>query len=267
MPVDEKRFRRLQERTKTPFEIVNESAYQPVPVETQSVEIVRLWLSWTRLIAAGEDPAVFLPTFGIEGRTLTEMRQATLKEAKAEDDDNGLPKEEEEHFSDMSSEVDQDDPESVERARQRKLKKLQELPISDDEADEHEGDTPFGHLDPDIKWATRTLAVAWLQKARKNLQNPQLQDWAQPLPPDMFEAQRGLPRVPHSINPPPMPPPPMGSSSAVGITLPPIPQPPAGGAAAVTGPAGVPPAPNLAPPPGSAGFGSAADSAGGQQRQ
>lgn len=251
VPVDEKRFRRLQEREKTPFELVQESIYQPVPIDHQTTEILQSWLAWTRRLAAGEDPRTFLPVFGIEGRTLAEIRKQDLKDVNVDDDeDDGLPKEEEDDDkpnSEYSSEMDPDDPESVERSRQRGLKKLQKAEVSDDEGDEYGGEeTPFYDKDPEITWASRTLATAWLNKARKNIAAPQLQVWAQPLPPEMAQEQEGLPRVPH---PPLVPPPAM--PMPVGLSLPSMPMPPAG--AAVTGPMGLPPAPSLAPPPGGVG--------------
>jgi predicted metal-dependent hydrolase len=264
VPVDEKRFRRLQEREKTPFELVQESSFQPVPIDNQSTSILHMWLSWTRKIAAGEDPREFLPSFGIEGRTLTELRQATLKDAKADEDeeDTGIPKQKKDDdldkLSEYSSELDPDDPESIERARQRKLKKMQKQPVSDDEEDGDEdalGEShPFADKEVEIKWSTRTLALAWLNKAKQNMAAPQLQAWAQPLPPAMALEQEGLPRIPHP-SAPALPPPPRpgqhGGQMPVG--LPQVPAPPRGGASAATGNRGVPPAPNLAPPPGGGG--------------
>jgi hypothetical protein len=256
VPVDEKRFRRLQEREKTPFEIVQESQFEPVPIDQQAQDILHLWLAWVRKLAAGEEPRNFLPEYGIEGRTLAEIRQDNLKEANDdEEEDDGIPVEEEvKAESEASSEVDPDDPESIARHRFNKLKKLRDQQISDDEGEEHQGETPYEGVDPDITWSTRTLAIAWLNKARQNMLAPQLQSWAQPLPPAMFKAQQGLPRVPHAAPPPPprAPAGPMGvgASQAVGLGLPSMPAAPLGGAAAATGPMGLPPAPNLAPPPG-----------------
>lgn len=258
VPVDEKRFRRLQEREKTPFEMVQESQFQPVPIDKKTQEILHLWLFWTRRLAAGEDPRNFLPEYGIEGRTLAEMRQANLKATDAGEDDTGIPVDEElDKASVYSSEVDDDDPDSVERHRVRALAKLREQPISDDEGEDFEGETPFFNQEPDINWSTRTLAVAWLNKARQNMAAPQLQVWAQPLPPAMFRAQEGLPRVPHAVplpTAPTLPTAPMGFGVAqpAGLNLPAVPSPPSGGAAAATGSMGLPPAPNLAPPPGTA---------------
>jgi len=276
VPVDEKRFRRLQEREKTPFEMVQESSYQPVPIDSQTQEILHLWLAWTRRLAAGEDPRNFLPEYGIEGRTLMEMRQANLKEANTEEDDTGIPVEEEDldRESEYSSEVDEDDPESVERHRLRGLQKMRNKEISDDEGEEeYEGETPFDDREPDITWSTRTLAVAWLNKARQNMVAPQLQAWAQPLPPAMFKAQEGLPRVPHPSPSLPLPVPtapkaaPGGGAQPGGLSLPPVPAPPVGGTAAATGAVGLPPAPNLAPPPGASAMGSLPPFPGGDSGQ
>jgi len=259
VPVDEKRFRRLQERDKTPFEYVGESAFQPVPIDDTCTHILHLWLAWVRKIAAGEDPRDFLSEYGIEGRTLTEMRQATLEQANAlEEDDDLLPVvEEEKAASVFSSEVDEEDPLAVERHRVHNLTRLRDQEQSDDEGDPFEGETPFSRMQPNITWSTRTLAAAWLSKARDNMAAPQLRQWAQPLPQAMFEQQRGMDRVPHDTALPPPPPPPPGGPGGrgqgqlpVALQGPAIPKAPSGGVAAVTGAMGLPPAPNFMPPPG-----------------
>jgi hypothetical protein len=262
VPVDEKRFRRLQEREKSPFELVQESQYQPVPIDRVTNQILHWWLQWTRRLAAGEHPRDFLPEFGIEGRTMAEMRQEQLQEAnrEREEEDTGIPPEEEIIEEDeVSSEEDPDDPESVERHRMRRLVKKRGQEISDDEGEDWAGETPFAYREPEITWASRTLAVAWLSKARQNMIAPQLQVWAQPLPPALQKAQEGLPRVPHAAPtaaPAPQPglPGPAGLVPT-GFAPPGVPAPPPAGAAAVTGPAGLPPDPTLAPPPGGGDIG------------
>jgi hypothetical protein len=254
VPVDEKRFRRLQEREKMPYEVLAESQYDAIPLSEVTVKVLHMWLEFTKLLAAGEDPRDFLPSFGIEGRTMQEIRTERLEAAKGvEDDDTGLPPVEEvkeDEDDDESSEVDEDDPDSVARHKASKLARLRKAEISDDEEDD-DGLTGFEVKEPPlIGWAARSLAGLWLHKARQSLAAPQLQTWSQPgqwsrLPPP-GAAPEGLPPSLPSLPPP-------GAGPSQVVNLPPVPPAPTGGSAAVTGAPGMPPPPAFAPPPAGQG--------------
>jgi hypothetical protein len=247
IPVDEKRFRRLQESEKTPYEVVQESGHKLVPTSEVSLEILRLWLEWTKRLAAGESPGDFLPLYGVEGRTIQEIRQERLDEARHRDDEDDIGlgpvhEEDEADSSSQSSILDEDDPESVARARVRRIEHLRKSEISDDEGEEEDGLTGFEYRrDQDaarIGWATQSIAVQWLKRARDSLRAPQLQDWSQPGGWNRF----ATPEVPL----PPVPPP--GGQTAP-LSLPQIPPVPNGGAAAATGTMPLPPPPPQLVPP------------------
>jgi len=244
IPVDEKRFRRLQESEKTPYEVIQESEHKTVPTSEVSLQILTMWLEWTKRLAAGESPKAFLPLYGVEGRSIQEIRQARLDDARGVDDDDiGLPpleEDEEEVSSSESSKVDEDDPESVARARQRRLDHLRKAEISDDEGEEEDGITGFeARREQDrtkIGWATQTIAVVWLKRARDSLRAPQLLGWSRPEPWNRFAEEETA----QSFQP---------TSRATPLSLPQIPPPPKGGAIAVTGTVPMPPPlPNLQPP-------------------
>lgn len=75
IPVDEYRFRRLEEQKATPYRIVMESDFPVAPIEADAVKLLWLWYHWTKDLAAGEAPQEFLPRYGVEGRTPAEIRQ------------------------------------------------------------------------------------------------------------------------------------------------------------------------------------------------
>lgn len=226
-----------------------------------TLQILTIWLEWTKRLAAGESPKEFLPLYGIEGRSIQEIRQERLDEARGlDEDDIGLfPVEEdvEEDSSSSSSVVDEDDPESVARARQRRLDHLRKTEISDDEGEEDDGLTGFeGRREQDrakIGWATQTIAVAWLKRARDSLQAPQLLGWSEPEPWTRLEDEEEM-----AMPLPPLPPP--GGNLATQpapLSTPQVPPPPKSGAIAATGTVPMPPPlPSLAPPSSSASHGS-----------
>jgi hypothetical protein len=284
IPVDEKRFRRLQEREKTPYEVLEESEYQPIPLQQNTVKILHMWLEWTKLLAAGEDPREFLPRFGIEGRTLQEIRTSRLDEARDDEDDTGLDiveEKEEDDEESYSSEVDEEDPESVARHRAGNLKRLRKTEISDDEdfryGDEvnveikgeiHRGKVAeikndqyrVAFEDGSSKWQSAS-ALTLVSEAKDGgfgfeYQQPHIRMATQALATLWLRKARQSLRAPNLQNwsqpgqwryPAPPGAAPEGTQAA--LSLPSVPVPPQGGIAVAKGPPGVPPPPPLAPPP------------------
>jgi len=244
VPVDEKRFQRLQEQGKTAYDIVQQSGFQPVPIDQIAQKVLHLWLAWTRHLADDEHPRDFLPLYGLEGRTLAEIRQERLDAQVAEEGEEDYGSEAEDLRKDdeeeeLSSEVDEDDPESVERHRKSRLAKLRKKEVSDDEG-EDVSSHPFAGKIPHMTWATESLIVNWLNQARENLRNPQINSWSR------------LPPAPPALAPP------ADARGSARLQLPQPPPAPAGagsGAETLRAVSGLPPPPSLPPPPGAPGTG------------
>ncbi|CAE8641248.1 unnamed protein product, partial [Polarella glacialis] len=90
IPVNEKRFQRLQVKKKSAWELTRRSEYPLVPLDPDIVEVLNLWLAWTRCFVNNEAPVNFLPRFGIDGRTGAEIRRLAIM-SQAEDDGDSLP--------------------------------------------------------------------------------------------------------------------------------------------------------------------------------
>ncbi|CAL1150205.1 unnamed protein product, partial [Cladocopium goreaui] len=92
IPVNEKRYQRLQAKKKSAYEMVRSSEYPVITMEPEMKQVLNLWLEWTRCIVREERPQDFLPRFGIDGRTMQEIRKelldkAAVVEAARDDDD------------------------------------------------------------------------------------------------------------------------------------------------------------------------------------
>lgn len=144
VPVDEARFRRLKKKSKGPLDYIQESNLPSVPLDENTLKLVRLWLDWSRRLARGEEPKSFLALYGFEHRTLREISlirlQAVQQEEKAE------ASEESEHESEESSE---EDPEQQ----------------------------PGAFPNIPVNWAASAIMRDWLHRARQGLTEPQLHHW------------------------------------------------------------------------------------------
>jgi len=183
VPVDERRFQRLRERQKTAHELVQESGYKSVPIDADTAMILDLWLKWTRHMGRNEMPRDFLPLYGIEGRTMAEIRRERL----LEEEQDAV-----QQVAKVDSDEDDED-ELLQAASQLKpeadVPKAQKHSPAAGEAAEVEADQSsegdveddvsrqFADRDVDLAWASRVLLTTWLHRARENLRAPQLQGW------------------------------------------------------------------------------------------
>lgn len=176
IPVDERRFQRLQARAKTPYQVVMASEFNVTPIDPEALKILRLWHDWTLELANGNDPKHFLPKYGFDGRTAAEIRRAELERQEAAQGDNlSLPA-----LSDVSSERNEED---VNVAASRQLSKTKVKKTSGPAEDEdigHDQGNPVDELQ--INWTEAAIMLAWLRRARQSLLAPQLGDWTRQTP-------------------------------------------------------------------------------------
>uniref|UniRef100_A0A7S4Q5Y7 Uncharacterized protein n=1 Tax=Alexandrium monilatum TaxID=311494 RepID=A0A7S4Q5Y7_9DINO len=187
LPVDEGRFQRLQAKKKTVHAHVMDSDLPVAPIASEAVELLHIWLGFTRALAAGEEPAVFLPRFGFEGRTAAEIRHTKmLEEANENAEQTSLPS-----LSGSEREGTGEEEEAPQRRRQREeteevANKAPARPIMDvRDIDLDEEDEPPGRplaLRAPLTWSETAILGSWLRRARQRLQAPQLSDWSRPLP-------------------------------------------------------------------------------------
>merc|ERR1740121_2879838 len=178
VPVDEQRFQRLQEKSKTAYECVEESRFPTVPMDPDAKKVLLLWLTFTRHIGRGENPKDFLPTHGFEGRTSAEIRQerldkeAALEAARQAEEEMGLlaaqprlfaaePEQPEEGLEEEEEEFEEDGKPIP------KKRILRSEEVSDDEGEAPPQVFPGGARS--LPWASQTLATLWLHRARENL--------------------------------------------------------------------------------------------------
>jgi len=194
IPVDEQRFQRLQAKKKTPYKVVMESDLPIAPIDPDAVKVLQLWLAWVRDLCKGEEPRVFLPKYGLEGRTAAEIRKAQML-LEAQEDGVSLPSmsDEEGPGDDLPPlPVDEDSDLDDEAKKKKKRKFIDPKTINLEEEDDLDRPPP-PRVPARLSWSDRAILDAWLSRARESLRAPQLQNWARPLP---------LPKAP-SLPPPP----------------------------------------------------------------
>eukprot|EP00931_Biecheleriopsis_adriatica_P048079 TRINITY_DN27768_c0_g1_i1.p1 TRINITY_DN27768_c0_g1~~TRINITY_DN27768_c0_g1_i1.p1 ORF type:complete len:5619 (+),score=1069.33 TRINITY_DN27768_c0_g1_i1:1474-16857(+) len=165
IPVNEKRFQRLQVKKKTAYEMVRRSEYPIIALDADLVKVLHMWLDWTRCFANGEHPQDFLPRFGFEGRTAQEIRREKVMQ-KGEDEES------------LPSLSGSDDDKSKDENTQKKPKAKDPLQI-DMEADDMPN-KPKLRAPKALTWAEQTIMMSWLHRARDSLQAPQMASWAYP---------------------------------------------------------------------------------------
>jgi len=174
IPVNEKRFQRLQVKKKTAYELMRRSEYPIVPLDADLVKVLRLWLSWTRAFCNDEQPKDFLPRFGFDGRTAAEIRREAILQ-KAGDDDEDLPE-----LEGDAEEVDDDNESksSKEAAGDAaKKKKFKDPALIEMDAEDLAKKLPL-RVPKTLKWSEETIMKAWLARARQSMQAPSTSSWA-----------------------------------------------------------------------------------------
>ena len=83
-------FRRIKECRKTAHDVVQESKFPSVPIDEDTGMLLKMWLVWARHLANEELPQNFLPLYGFEGRTQSEVRREESKGEDVDDDFAGL---------------------------------------------------------------------------------------------------------------------------------------------------------------------------------
>jgi len=87
IPVDEGRFQKLQSRKKTIHEGLMESELPVQPLDSGAIDILHYWLAWMKDLVNDENPRDFLPRYGVEGRSMQEMRREQQARDQAADAD------------------------------------------------------------------------------------------------------------------------------------------------------------------------------------
>eukprot|EP00913_Durusdinium_trenchii_P013300 g12483.t1 len=157
IPVNEKRYQRLQAKKKSAYERVRSSDYPVITLEPEMKQVLNLWLEWTRCIVREERPQDFLPRFG---RTMQEIRKELLE--KAGEDDASLPS-----VSDNDDEAARDDDE------------IKDPLMIDLEADDIPEKVPL-KVPKSLTWSEASIMRSWLHRARDSLQAPQSTHWMYP---------------------------------------------------------------------------------------
>jgi len=162
IPVNEKRYQRLQAKQKSAYEKVRVSDYPVITMEPEMKQVLNLWLEWTRCIVRDERPQDFLPRFGIEGRTMQEIRKELLDKGGA--DDVSLPS-----VSDKEDEAAAADDDGIKDPRKIDL-----------EADDIAQKPPL-KVPKSLTWSEESIMRSWLHRARDSLQAPQTVNWMYPM--------------------------------------------------------------------------------------
>lgn len=188
IPVDEKRFQALREAKKSTYTRAMESDMPLMPVPEDSVQLLRLWLGWTRCMVDGKNPKDFLPTFGFEGRTPAEIRKDNISKAQAEAAADGeLP-----DFSSDDSESEENEERPVVQAPAAPEEQAEEAPPEP---------VPFDGIDPRITWPARAMMGHWLAMARASLHAPQNQDWQGEQPRERLPRSTGASSIEPAVPP------------------------------------------------------------------
>ncbi|CAK9101409.1 unnamed protein product [Durusdinium trenchii] len=177
IPVNEKRYQRLQAKKKSAYERVRSSDYPVITLEPEMKQVLNLWLEWTRCIVREERPQDFLPRFGIEGRTMQEIRKELLEKA---DPRPSLPS-----VSDNDDEAARDDDEIKAWFRRQKRRAitadgascrgfgrsfmLEDPLMIDLEADDIPEKVPL-KVPKSLTWSEASIMRSWLHRARDSLQ-------------------------------------------------------------------------------------------------
>jgi hypothetical protein len=168
IPVDEQRFKRLQAPAPTPHTVAMGSDLPLSSIDPAAAHVLRIWLAWTKDLVNDEKPCDFLPKYGFEGRTAAEIRRA---QAEADREEESFP----------SSSEDEEET----RKEQEQAEKEERLAQFEVEIVQQDAELP---LPPRLPWSSQAILGNWLQRARQNLEAPQLNDWERPLqpPPDPY---------------------------------------------------------------------------------
>lgn len=159
IPVNEKRYQRLQAKKKSAYEMVRSSEYPVITMEPEMKQVLNLWLEWTRCIVREERPQDFLPRFGIDGRTMQEIRKELLDKAG---DNESLPS-----MSDKDDEAARDDDD------------IKDPLLIDLDADDIPEKAPL-KVPKSLTWSEASIMRSWLHRARDSLQAPQSTHWMYP---------------------------------------------------------------------------------------
>jgi hypothetical protein len=179
IPVEEKRFRKYKTRSKQAHDLLDESEFGLAILEPDVLKILGYWRSWTQDLGKGQAPRDFLPRYGFEGRTITELRRERMRQEAANAGDDDLPVVEE--APSVPSEPDSADDSDSGLDEEAKKKKRIRRPSQIDLGEEPPGG-PFYGVPVEITWSQQALVLHWLQRARQGLQAPQLSGWAHFVP-------------------------------------------------------------------------------------
>jgi len=161
IPVNEKRFQRLQVKKKTAYELMRRSEYPLIPLDNDMVTLLNLWLGWTRALANDENPVEFLPRFGFEGRSAAQVRRDMIM-AQAKEEEDSLP---------SLSGDEEPEPGKVEEEDVKDPLKI------DMNADDLKNPYPL-RVPKSLQWHEKSIMLSWLRRAQQGLQAPQMTHWA-----------------------------------------------------------------------------------------
>lgn len=95
VPIDERRYQRLRQVERTPLDVLGQSHYHSVPLDTLQARIAKLWLEWARRLGRGETPEEFLPQEGYFDDRSSESSASSEVVKSQVSSDSGEPYEEE----------------------------------------------------------------------------------------------------------------------------------------------------------------------------
>jgi len=167
IPVNEKRFQRLQVKKKTAYELMRRSEYPILPLDADLVKVLRLWLAWTREFVNDEKPREFLPKYGFDGRTAQEIRRGAIMKKDAGDEE--LPE--------ISDDEEDEESKSKEEAAAALKKKFKDPALIEMDAHDLAVKRPMA-VPKSLSWSEQTIMKAWLARARQSMQAPLTSSWA-----------------------------------------------------------------------------------------